>query len=113
MSPLRSTPHPPTRAQTGRSEHITAKEKRENLHFLSACMKRPVMRYAHKFLLKCGAIPAECKDVRKFLRLLDSIWFHPYRRRATNDSRWEADCGTPLRPSRAHFRPPAAEARTQ
>ena len=49
-------------------------------------MRRPVMRYVHRYLIVTKTIGKEYENVPKFLQLLYNIWFAPYRRKASNDS---------------------------
>jgi len=65
-------------ADTKWPEKVTAREERENWHFLDVVMDTEVMRTAHEFLVFHDKAPA---DINEFKQLLHDIWFKLYTRR--------------------------------
>jgi len=74
--------------ETGRSEHVTATERREVDAFLAACAVTPHMEFLLTYVKTHGRDP-RTKDVDTMddlTALLKEIWFSPYRRWRPNDS---------------------------
>jgi len=61
----------------GVAETVTYTEKKEIQTFLSECLKTPLMKYAHKWLV---SKKLSDPDPKKFLRQLQKMWFGMYKR---------------------------------
>jgi hypothetical protein len=58
-------------------EYEDLEEDAEQRRFLNACMKTPLMKEAHRFLVNEGKAP---EDENEFKEMLHDIWFEFYSR---------------------------------
>lgn len=68
---------------TDETENETYEEDNEQKRFLNACMKTPLMKETHQFLVQEGKAP---DDEEEFKNMLEEIWFEFYSR--TPDERY-------------------------